>query len=94
MNLLLPGWEGRPGRAVLVSDEFYVRLDMETGRPLSVLIPAYTLWQARLLAQPGVLDRLPLLEARLDAKRDAERSAVTAAVAQAIRASPEVAGAA
>src|SRR5262249_40045657 len=31
MNVLLPGWEGRPGRAVLVDDDFYVRLDAETG---------------------------------------------------------------
>jgi hypothetical protein len=92
MNVLLPGWEGRAGRAVLVDDEFYVRLDVETGRPLSILIPAYTAWQARQLARPGVLARLPLLEARRDTRRDAERVAVAAAVARALRASPEVAG--
>lgn len=94
MNVLLPGWQGREGRAVLVDDELYVRLDAETGRPLSVLIPAYTYWLARQLAQPTALDRGPLLKARVEAGREAaERRAARRAVEQAMRARPELAAA-
>jgi hypothetical protein len=89
MNVLLPGWAGR---AVLVDDEVYVRLDVATGRPLSIIIPAYTAWLARQLARPDVLERPPLLQARRGTERDAEHAAVAAAVARALRASPEAAG--
>lgn len=44
---MLPGGAGREGRAVLVRGEFYVRLDMETGAPLSIIIPAFTSWLER-----------------------------------------------
>lgn len=80
MNVLLPGWEGRPGRAVLIDDAFYVRLDVETGAPLGLLIPAYTSWQADQLGRSGA--------------QDTERRALVAAVAHALRQSPELATAA
>ena len=37
LDLLLPGSAGRGGSAVLIGD-YYVRIDVETGRPLSVII--------------------------------------------------------
>ncbi len=37
LDLLLPGSAGRGGAAVLVGD-YYVRIDVATGRPLSVII--------------------------------------------------------
>ena len=37
LDLLLPGSAGRGGAAVLIGD-YYVRVDVETGRPLSVII--------------------------------------------------------
>ena len=37
LDLLLPGSAGRGGSAVLIGD-YYVRVDVETGRPLSVII--------------------------------------------------------
>lgn len=85
MNILLSGWEGRPGRAVLINDSIYVRLDVETGALLSLLVPAYTFWQAEQLARPEVQEKLPLLTGRLDAHPDAERRALAAVVARALR---------
>ena len=37
LDLLLPGSAGRGGSAVLIGD-YYIRVDVETGRPLSVII--------------------------------------------------------
>lgn len=94
MNVLLPGWEGRPGRAILVEDALYVRLDVETGAVLSLLVPAYTFWQAEQLARPGVQEKLPLLTERLDADQNAERRALAAVVARALRECSDQTGAA
>jgi hypothetical protein len=47
MELVLPGSIGREARAVLVAGELYVRLDVETGQPLSIVIPGFTSWMER-----------------------------------------------
>ena len=52
MEIVLPGGAGREGLAVLVADEFYVRVDPDTFEPLSLLIPAYTSWLAKQPAAP------------------------------------------
>jgi hypothetical protein len=44
LELILPGTEGREGRAVLINDEFYLRLDVRTNEPLSLIIPSVSLW--------------------------------------------------
>jgi len=44
MEVLLPGWKGRGGEAILIGEDVYVRLDIETHAPLSIIIPAYRYW--------------------------------------------------
>ena len=82
MELLLPGYEGR---AILVNDEFYVRIDVETRRPLTIIIPGYTSWLADKLSQPEMMEKLPLLKARVTSARAAaaRRRATEAALQQA-----------
>jgi hypothetical protein len=55
LELVLPGSAGREGRAVLVNGELYVRLDVDTGAPLSVIIPGFSSWVERQRARnaPG-----------------------------------------
>ncbi len=50
LDLLLPGSAGRGGSAVLISD-YYVRIDVETGRPLSVIIYDPHAWLEQKLQQ-------------------------------------------
>jgi hypothetical protein len=60
MELFLPGWEGRAGVATLVGDDLYVRLDVETRAPLSIIIHAWTWWLGQHgVLQPDVLAALP-----------------------------------
>ncbi len=58
MEVILPGGSGRGGVAYLVGDDLYVRLDVENGAPLSVIIPAFDSWLAeqdgRALPAPNV----------------------------------------
>ncbi|MDQ3703249.1 MAG: hypothetical protein M3442_20375 [Chloroflexota bacterium] len=44
LELFLPQGAGRPGVAELVGDDVYVRLDVETRAPLSVIVSAWTSW--------------------------------------------------
>ncbi len=46
MEVILPGGSGRGGVAHLIGDDLYVRLDVENGDPLSVIIPAFEAWLA------------------------------------------------
>ena len=50
LDLLLPGSAGRGGSAVLIGD-YYVRVDVETGRPLSVIIYDPHAWLEQKLQQ-------------------------------------------
>lgn len=50
MDVLLPGSERREGVAKLVNDEFYVRVDVDTNEPLTIIIPTFTDWLADKLA--------------------------------------------
>jgi hypothetical protein len=55
LELVLPGSAGRGGRAVLVNGDVHVRLDVDTGAPLSVIIPGFSSWVERQRARkaPG-----------------------------------------
>ena len=50
LDVLLPGSERREGVAKLVNDEFYVRVDVDTNEPLTIVIPTFTDWLANKLA--------------------------------------------
>ena len=50
LDVLLPGSERREGVAKLVNDEFYVRVDVDTNEPLTIIIPTFTDWLANKLA--------------------------------------------
>ena len=50
LDVLLPGSEHRAGVAKLVNDEFYVRVDVDTNEPLTIIIPTFTDWLAKKLA--------------------------------------------
>jgi hypothetical protein len=47
MEVMLPGAIGRTGLSVLVDDESYLRVDVETHEPLSLVIQPWSYWSAR-----------------------------------------------
>jgi hypothetical protein len=53
LEITLPGGAGREGRAVLINDEFYLRLDVDTNAPLSLIVPSISLWLGPRLAALG-----------------------------------------
>ncbi len=80
MEVFLPGSAGRPGVADTVGDDLYVRYDVETGVPLSIIIHGVTSWLAAQQGHP-----LPPPEAPLD------YAAARRHLARVLRASPELA---
>ena len=46
LEVFLPGSEGRGGIAEPIGDDLEIRFDVETGRPLSIIIPGYPSWLA------------------------------------------------
>ena len=62
MDVLLPGSECREGVAKLVNDEFYVRVDVDTNEPLTIIIPTFTDWLANKLADQVRHSRVRLSE--------------------------------
>ncbi len=81
LEVFLPGSEGRGGVAEPIGDDLEIRFDVETGRPLSIIIPGYPGWLAEQDGQPP-----PLLGAPVDyakARKHLERV---------LRASPDLAG--
>ena len=61
MDILLPGSKGRGGIARLVNDEYYIRADVETNEPLSIIIPSFSDWLANKLADQVRRSRIRLL---------------------------------
>jgi hypothetical protein len=59
MNVLLPSFEGREGRMVLIDDDFSVCFDAETAAPLSLMIPNYSSWLAQHLDGSSVSAAAP-----------------------------------
>jgi hypothetical protein len=47
MEIVLPGGNARAGRAVLIDPDVYLRLDVDTNEPLTIIIPAYSDWMSR-----------------------------------------------
>ena len=80
MEVILPGGSGHGGIAHLVGDDLYVRLDVENGYPLSVIIPAFDSWLAE---QEG--RALPPSEMSID------YAAARKCLERVLRASPELA---
>jgi hypothetical protein len=78
MELVLPGAAGRPGPAILVGDDVYVRVDPDTSAPLSLIIPGYTAWLA---AQPPVEAPPGEPAAWMEIPRRTARQAIREAVA-------------
>ena len=62
LDVLLPGSEHREGVATLVNDEFYVRVDVDTNEPLTIIIPTFTDWLAQKLADQVRHGRVRLSE--------------------------------
>ena len=62
LDVLLPGSERREGVAKLVNDEFYVRVDVDTNEPLTIIIPTFTDWLAKKLADQVRHSRVRLSE--------------------------------
>ena len=62
LDVLLPGSERREGVAKLVNDEFYVRVDVDTNEPLTIIIPTFTDWLAQKLADQVRQGRVCLSE--------------------------------
>ena len=52
----------REGVAKLVNDEFYVRVDVDTNEPLTIIIPTFTDWLANKLADQVRHSRVRLSE--------------------------------
>jgi hypothetical protein len=92
LELTFPGARGREGRAVLIDDDFYLRLDVDSNEPLSIIVPNVSPWLARLLAQTATP-----WEARTTDSPEAWTPASQGAVAQALgarlRASADLAAA-
>ncbi len=66
LDLLLPDSAGRGGSAVLIGD-YYVRIDVETGKPLSVIIYDPHAWLEQELQQVSApLDQAAQLRAGLE----------------------------
>ena len=80
MEVFLPGSAGRPGVADTVGEDLYVRYDVETGMPLSIIIHGVTSWLAAQQSRS-----LPPPEAPLD------YAAARWHLARVLRASPELA---
>ena len=51
LEIVLPGGAGREGRAILLDSEVYLRLDADTNEPLTVIIPAVSVWLGQQVAQ-------------------------------------------
>ncbi len=62
LNVLLPRSEHREGVATLVNDEFYIRVDVDTNEPLTIIIPTFTDWLAQKLADQVRHSRVRLSE--------------------------------
>lgn len=54
MDIVFAGGEGREAEVpwILVGDDILVRLDAETGEPLSLVMPSFTVWLAHQEKQP------------------------------------------
>ena len=63
MDIVFAGGEGREAQVpwMLVGDDILVRLDAETGEPLSLVMPSFTVWLAHQEKQP-----IPALDAPID----------------------------
>ena len=81
MEVFLPGSEGRGGVAEPIDDDLEVRFDVETGRPLSIIISGYPGWLAEQVGKPPPLPGAPVDYAQ--ARKHLERV---------LRASPDLAG--
>ena len=80
MEVILPGGSGRGGVAHLVGEDLYVRLDVENGDPLSVIIPAFEAWLAEQEGRASPLPNAPI-----------DYAAARKRLEQVLRASPEFA---
>lgn len=81
LEVFLPGSEGRGGIAEPIGDDLEIRFDVETGQPLSIIIPGYPGWLAEQDGQPPPLPGAPVDYAQ--ARKCLERV---------LRASPDLAG--
>ncbi len=54
MDIVFAGGEGREAQVpwMLVGDDILVRLDAETGKPLSLVMPAFSVWLAHQEGKP------------------------------------------
>jgi hypothetical protein len=58
LEIILPEVGPRPGRAVLIDEDFYLRLDIDTNEPLTLIIPAFSDWVSRRAVGLGPAPRL------------------------------------
>ncbi len=62
MDIVFAGGEGREAQVpwILVGDDILVRLDAETGKPLSLVMPSFTVWLAHQEGKPMPAPNVPI----------------------------------
>ena len=62
MDIVFAGGEGREAQVpwILVGDDIIVRLDAETGEPLSLVMPSFTVWLAHQERKPIPAPNAPI----------------------------------
>jgi hypothetical protein len=93
LEIVLPGGGGREGRAILLDSDAYLRLDVDTNEPLTVIIPAVSVWVGQQVAQvAGQLAAPPPADPR-GAGWGGSHEAVALSLARSARASGALAAA-
>lgn len=93
LEIVLPGGDGHEGRAVLINDEYYLRLDVDTNAPLSIVIPTVSVWLGR---QLETLTRSVAVPPPADVRQPwtaDSQQAVVSALRHSVRASGDLAAA-
>jgi hypothetical protein len=93
LEIVLPGGRGREGRAVLIDDDFFLRLDVDTNEPLTVIIPAVSVWLGRQVAQLAGLVEAPGPSDPPRSWQDGSHEAVALSLARSVGASGALAAA-
>jgi hypothetical protein len=90
LEIVLPAGAGREGRAILIDEGFYLRLDPETNEPLTIIIPAVSVWLGQQVA--GLVEA-PHPSAPPQSWQDGSHGALALSLARTVRASGALAAA-
>jgi hypothetical protein len=87
LEIVFPGAAGREGRAILIDEDFYLRLDADTNAPLSVIVPVVSAWLSRQMEQLAKLVAAPPSTAPPEAWTPDSHEAVGRSLARSVQAS-------